>query len=467
MALFGNSNNDMNDDLGDFGLQPEENTVPDILQMLNITPTVKIPDTVFVPEDVKRPPFRISQPRGYYPEDVHDYHSKTLRSLEWFKSALETRNKDIVALANRANQIQTDFINVKNQNAWLETKITSDSPYDPEVVAQLQARIQEQQDHINQLISAKAGSLDVGEREELVSLRKWADEVSEKYDELEGHYSTSLTQNELLTNENIRLQNELAEARDGNITLPPEDSDRSRIEALEASLQEERDKNAALASRLSEAESNLALSSQIDPVDHSESAQRIEVLEDHIQSLNDHITTLEKIIEANANVVASNETVQEYPEFTQPTTEENASTVGYGELSDDYVESYDDYSDSDLDDISIDIESDEGEEPENLNEVFTDYQEGNQTPVPTPVEANSGSELVYSTTTTPEEGEDDYDSDPFKKMLAEIRHDADSDAPEIGSGLRRSGNDKGGIGRIAPGAPLTSIPQGADPRDYL
>lgn len=65
-----------------------------------------------------------------------------------------------------------------------------------------------------------------------------------------------------------------------------------------------------------------------------------------------------------------------------------------------------------------------------------------------------------------EEDNDDGMSN-FDRMFAEMNRDRNSDAPELGENLVRARGAKKERAPITAGSPLTSIPEGADLRDYL
>jgi len=90
---------------------PQE--VKDVLEVLNILETFKIPPNVLMPEDLDQVKFDLQVPKGYDIGQVNAFLEQVITTTKHYVTLLKTRNSDVAKLATTIDRLEVDLNNVK------------------------------------------------------------------------------------------------------------------------------------------------------------------------------------------------------------------------------------------------------------------------------------------------------------------------------------------------------------------
>lgn len=90
---------------------PQE--VKDVLEVLNILETFKIPPNVLMPEDLEQVKFDLQVPKGYDIGQVNAFLEQVITTTKHYVTLLKTRNSDVAKLATTIDRLEVDLNNIK------------------------------------------------------------------------------------------------------------------------------------------------------------------------------------------------------------------------------------------------------------------------------------------------------------------------------------------------------------------
>lgn len=447
-----------------------QNNLPDILGILRIDPHIPIPDDLLTNKELSHVQFRVSEPEGYLHSDVEDFHATVKQTISWFETTLHERDADIARLASEYDRMQTDLQNVKYEREFTEINAADKVPladYNAALtkIAELEAggsgvvaggltdeereaynALQAWADQVEPAYNALQEELDalkaggatpdegstmpiIGEgmsdedKQTLIELQAWADQVEPAYAALEA--------------ERDRLQEALTQAQASNDNPTPgtdgplTDVERQAWVELQAWAEQVEPAYAALEEELAQAkmriteyeaggaiaandgDANVLLEAAHQAL--AEAEKQTEEYREYAKSLDEYLDQVTPIIEAYTQELEAGETT---PLAASETSDDDQHGQPEANLTDD----------------------------SNLPAIVTPFTGQERPSTPT----------VARTDETPEER--------FNRILSEMQDD--SDAPELGSGIRFESAEKK-EDDIKPGAPLTSLLPGEKIEDFL
>jgi len=396
----------------------------DILALLRIAPQTEIPESVITAAESGNVQFRTSTPEGYLFHDVEEWHGAVVSSLKWFSEALHRRDLDVVRLATEVDRAQTDKINQKYEMEWLSAKVeaaptpqgapapqvTPVSAEDNSVLLEQIRSLQVDVERYRAIAESQVlgGSLSDEERVAFNELSEWAAQVEVAYAKMEADLATA----------QANLANAQSAATSSSPLVQPVQSASSS-----ALSDEERQAYTELQEWAVNAEAAFSqVNSELDAT-----REELASSQQYSSELDAYITEITPILNAAVGNTQSAQQVQqvaaldEHPYYAPDPEESRNVQPSKGSLSRPLVTAtYD--------------EDDEDDAPA----------------VVTPsVEAPTS-------------------QDPYSHLFDEMQRDidSDSDAPELGKGVRFESEVDRNRNQVVPGAPLRSIPEGADPNDY-
>jgi len=87
--------------------------IEDVLNLLRIDPTFKIPEEVMVPEDLSMVNFSFQVPQGFDQGEVMNFVAQVRSSLRFYKELLVQRNLDVAKLASVIDKLQVEINNAR------------------------------------------------------------------------------------------------------------------------------------------------------------------------------------------------------------------------------------------------------------------------------------------------------------------------------------------------------------------
>lgn len=85
----------------------------DVLKLLNIEPSIEVPDEYLLPGDMDRIQFDVTQPEGYDTKMVDDFFESVYNTLVFYTDVMKKRNKDIAKCGTQMDKMVTDLHNAK------------------------------------------------------------------------------------------------------------------------------------------------------------------------------------------------------------------------------------------------------------------------------------------------------------------------------------------------------------------
>lgn len=397
------------DDEGDFEDDVTEGEsherVNNILPLLDIPESLEVPDWAMSKEAAKNVQFHHSRPIGYLPAAVDEWHRDVVSTLDWAFKKLHEQQRGIIRLANEFDKAQTDVINQKYTNEYLIGR----------------------------------GRAVLDEHGQVAS----TDSLEAKVVTLEGDNSTLQGQVESLSAEVASLR-ALSATADSVGTV-------ADSQASESLSEDEREAFNEWANNVTKEYESLQKEHESLRAELSQAAQKLKEMTDYADQLDAYIT---QVVGAKGS---------DAPASVEPTQQETPEVP-----DEDWSETND--GGEDLSASLSEILSDPGD-PTSQVQAADQFTAG----YPEPVDESSYYEEGYDETeatpapaaTTPIlEGEDDT-PESFTSMFQEVKRDSTSDAPELGDNLVREPLAQRNASRIEPGAPLRSIPEGANMEDYI
>lgn len=298
----------------DFDDEEMTDAQQDILEFYRVQPTIEIPESVLTPSEVKSVKFQKTTPWGLHPEQVGGFIDQLGPTIEFYIKAMETRDRDINRLANQLDKSNTDIQNLKFQvemfqGAGAAAVVDKDGNFvsesdlsDTELrLEHAQSEIQDLQNKLlmarkdlevaqSQQVAVGGAGLDDAERQELIGLREYRDQladwersVTERYDELETYCAN--------------LEQEIANLKEGGASqTDPEAESRlteavAYAESLEGQVAALTEANTTLAAQLEEASQ----------VEASADTPDLDALNEYVDQLEGHIKVLEGQFETTHN----------------------------------------------------------------------------------------------------------------------------------------------------------------------
>lgn len=175
-----------------------------VLKALGVEQEVAIPKDILTSSEIKGVQFRESTPKGYFYDDVDQWHSQVAKTIAWFGDQHHARNLDLHKVAQEIDRLSTDIQNhiyekeaLSADNSSLQAKLEK-----MESSGGLEANMKLQQDY-EAALSEMAGLRDtiqsleeqlqsgqptqsgapMGE-DERAQYEAWAEEVQQHYDAL-------------------------------------------------------------------------------------------------------------------------------------------------------------------------------------------------------------------------------------------------------------------------------------------
>lgn len=194
-----NADEDQQDDL-----PVDDSFSKGVLKALGIEQEVAIPKDILTSSEVKGVQFRESTPKGYFYDDVDQWHSQVAETVAWFGDQLHARNLELHKIAQEIDRLSTDIQNhiyekeaLSANNSKLQAqlekieasggleanmKLQKDYEAALSEMAGLRDTIQSLEAH-SENGPATEGGAPMGE-DERAQYEAWAEEVQQHYDAL-------------------------------------------------------------------------------------------------------------------------------------------------------------------------------------------------------------------------------------------------------------------------------------------
>lgn len=388
----------------------------DILKLLNIEASTPLPDDILLPAQIRDVQFRVSTPEGYLFGDVEEFHAEVQRTINFLINALEDRDRDVVRLAQENDRMMVDIQNRRYENEFLTTQ-TSAATMDGAVEESLRIKIRdletEKMDLAQQITDLQSQL--VAARSNAVAAVGIADGAALSDEDREAY---------------LALQDwaEQAEASFADLT--------ARYDALEAEVTDLRTENERLTGAL-------------------------RASEEYAQSLDDYIDAYlprEGDEEGDGYGYADQSVVESVPAVSPSDAEAEYAEGSYYGGEEEYAEPS--------------LSAPEASEASEVSEAPVAPPEGYETPSEEPTAPQEAEERTFPDGSTEREvrafrpRKDETAEERRDRLARELAESMQSAAPELGTGIKRtfSGYESQ---ELKPGAPLKSLPPGADASDYL
>lgn len=466
------SKNDDVDEEYDGEDEDDENSVQDVLTVLNIDLQTQIPEDVKTSGQMGNVQFRVSKPKGYLFDDVDVALDAAISSLRTYEKLIHKRDLDVHRLATEIDKKNTDYANLKFQaeayraqgkvvtgddgkpivvtgevevkdynslqeqyerlllnQQELEGWISNAQPY----ISQLEAKVAEIDESANRtqaipLPGATALEPDNSKEDIIASLEQ---QVADLQEQLHQAQTSPQESSPAESNTGSPEQNLSSEEKEQFIALQGWAEQvqvkyaemESYVAELEESAQSAQQQAQELQSSLELAQAELA-----NAQDQLETAQNqavdVSSYENQVQGAQERITVLEAEIEERDNYIES--LAAWAAEVEKQAQEQESAVVTEGNYQD--------------------TETTVAYEEEPVAPQQSTHRQPAPQPAPEPA---------------PQPAPED-EEDAFSRALRDIND------PEVEDDVRRRpARSTGNYKRAAPGSPLTSLPPGADINDYL
>lgn len=388
----------------------------DILALLRIAPQTDIPESVITAAESGNVQFRTSTPEGYLFHDVEEWHRAVVSSLTWFSEALHRRDLDVVRLATEVDRAQTDKINQKYEMEWLSAKVEASptpqgvfpvSVEDNSALIEQIRTLQVDVERYRAIAESQVlgGSLSDEERVAFNELSEWAAQVEIAYAKMEADLAAA--------------QADLTAAQSAVTSTPPLAHPAPQV-SDSALSNEERQAYAELQEWATNAEAAFAqVTSELEAA-----REELASSQQYSSELDAYITEITPMLNA---AVGNTQSVQQEQRVAAPDVRPYSSEP----------------------EAAPRVQPSKGSLSRPLvTETYDDDDESDVEVAPT-VEAPTSQDL-------------------YAHLFDEMQRDnnSDSDAPELGAGVRFESEVDRNRNQVIPGAPLRSVPAGADPNDY-
>lgn len=189
--------------------QPEkrsnEESIKDILELLQIPATFEIESDVYLPEDLKKISFNVQVPQGYDMGEVNTFVSRTKMSITRLVELLKLRNEHIAKLATTVDRLQVDVSNMRFQSEVSNgINVMATTDYDTEELAsenyQLKQTIKTLQEELEGSLGVSTDTeMAVTEREQLTMLQDEISILQRENQELQDEVYQLKTENSVLS----------------------------------------------------------------------------------------------------------------------------------------------------------------------------------------------------------------------------------------------------------------------------
>lgn len=194
-----NSNDEQND-----GTPVDDSFSTGVLKALGVEQEVSIPKDILTSSEVKGVQFRESTPKGYFYDDVDQWHSQVAKTIAWFGDQHHARNLDLHKVAQEIDRLSTDIQNhiyekealsadnsslqarleKLESSGGLEANMKLQQDYEAALseMAGLRDTVKSLEEQLQSAPSSQEGS-SMGE-DERAQYEAWAEQVQQHYDAL-------------------------------------------------------------------------------------------------------------------------------------------------------------------------------------------------------------------------------------------------------------------------------------------
>lgn len=449
-----------------------------VLDGLKISLESIIPDDALSSKEMSALRLRTSKPEGYYFDDVDQAIGSAIATLKVYETSLYQRDQDVHTLATYVNNLRTDLQNQQYQLEAFQAKgqVLVDEQGNP-IVIKGDARI-EDVDALRRELAQAHSTIAELENSSAVANTAVSDAETLKLKEELGSYKSYVTQQqEWIENAKQHIEG-LEKDLEGAALITPDAADNSeelsllsaRVHELEKTNAELEETNAQQSEWINSAQEVISnyeeQESQGDKLSsNGENEEKINELEQTIAELQGWIDEAAPAMEQMREMLLKYESeTGQHP--TQLSDEDQERLVALEEWSQQAVEIFA------AKEEEVDALTEALQEAQEEIAKRDEYVKQVKALAEKQKEEASFKEIVEQ---APEESDKDYldeakteeqgiSANDFKSMLAEIQK------PEIPANLlppRPKHRPRGEYPPVAPGAPLTTIPEGANIEDYL